>query len=217
MRFTPDGDSTVAPDQKCASWLVQRDEGRNVGSGIFLADRGRLIAWMGIRKIVCLDQGFGPTVFGRGDAAADVGELCARVASASGVTGLTGFDFVRGAARRPLLIDSHLGRMSPMQHFDRLYGVDFAASLRAWILGESRSEPAPLDGGPSFIKFPEVLQLAVQGGLGRLLKEEGWPAASMPMSPPGDPFTGCRSACSTVISQARVNIGRWRRQIFPSP
>ena len=217
MRFSPDGDSTVAPDPECASWLVQRDEGRDVGSGIFLADHGRLLAWMGIRKIVCLDQGFGPTVFGRGDAAADVGELCARVASASGVTGLTGFDFVRGAARRPLLIDSHLGRMSPMQHFDRLYGVDFAASLRAWILGESRSEPAPLDGGPSFIKFPEVLQLAVQGGLGRLLKEEGWPAASMPMSPPGDPFTGCRSACSTVISQARVNIGRWRRQIFPSP
>lgn len=216
LRFTPDCHFATAPDPKSSGWLVQRNEGRHVGSGIFLADHGRLLAWMGIKKIVCLNKGFGPTVFGRGDASPDLGELCRRVASASGVTGLTGFDFVRNAGCGPLLIDSHLGRMSPMLHFDRLYGVDFASTLRAWLLEGSHREAAPSQAGPSFIKFPEALQLAMQGGLVSLLKEVDYPA-SMPMSPPGDPYTGCRSACATVISQARVNLGRWRRLIFPPP
>jgi hypothetical protein len=103
-----------------------------------------------------------------------------------------------------------------MQHFDRLYGVDFASSLRSWLLEGNSCEAAPPQEGPSFIKFPELLQLIVQGGLISLLKEVDF-QASVPLSPSGDPFTGCRSACSTVISQARVNLGRWRRQIFPSP
>ena len=215
LRFSPDRKSIIAPDPGCGAWFVQRDEGRNVGSGIFLADHGRLLAWMGIKKVVCLNKGLGPTVFGRGDASADLGELCGRVAAASGVTGLTGFDFVRNPAQGPLLIDSHLGRMSPMQHFDRLCGVDFASAIRAWLHGESRRESAPLQGDQSFVKFPEVLQLVVQGGIGNLLKEVDF-RASMPMSPPGDALTGFRSALSTVISQARVNIGRWRRLIFPA-
>jgi hypothetical protein len=195
------------------TWLVQRDEGTNVGSGIFLADHGRLVSWMGIRKVVCLNQGLGPTVLGRGDPGEDVGELCRRVAMASGVTGLTGFDFVRTPDRGLLLIDSHLGRMSPMQHFDRLYRVDFAAGLRACLLDKTPGEPAPPHPGPAFIKFPEVLQLIMQGGLGNLLKEVDL-QAKIPLAPPGDPLTGIRSACSTVVSQARVNAGRWRRRVF---
>ena len=90
-----------------------------------------------------------------------------------------------------------------------------ASSLRAWLHGENHREAVPSHGDSSFIKFPEVLQLLVQGGLGNLLRELDF-RATMPMSPPGDPFTGCRSAFSTVISQARVNIGRWRRLIFPA-
>jgi hypothetical protein len=215
IRFSPDWNPETLSNPKSESWLVQRDEGRDVGSGIFLADHGRLLAWMGIKKIVCLNKGFGPTVFGWGDAAEDLGELCRRVASASGVTGLTGFDFVRNADRGPLLIDSHLGRMSPMQHFDRLYGVDFGAALREWLIEGNPCEAAPPRDGPSFIKFAEALQLVMQGGLGSLLKEVDY-RASMPISPPGDPYTGCRSACSTVISQARVNIGRWRQLILPT-
>lgn len=214
IRGPRDWNSKLAPCLQTESWLVQRDEGRDVGSGIFLADHGRLLAWMGIKKIVCLSKGFGPTVLGQGDASPDLGELCRRVAAASGVTGLTGFDFVRNAERGPLLIDSHLGRMSPMQHFDRLYGVDFASALKEWLLeGRSCEAPPPRE-GPSFIKFPELLQLVVQGGAASLLKEIDF-RASMPMSPAGDPFTGCHSACVTVISQARVNLGRWRRMIYP--
>ena len=131
------------------------------------------------------------------------------------MTGLTGFDFVRNADRGPLIIDSHLGRMSPMQHFDRLYGVDFGAALRELLIGGNSCETASPQEGPPFIKFAEALQLVMQGGLGSLLKEVDY-RASMPISPPGDPYTGCRSACSTVISQARVNIGRWRQLILPT-
>ena len=195
------------------TWLVQRDEGTDVGSGIFLADHGRLVSWMGIRKVVCLNEGLGPTVLGHGDPREDVGELCRRVALASGVTGLTGFDFVRTPDRGLLLIDSHLGRMSPMQHFDRLYRVDFAAGLRACLLEKAPGESSPPHPGPAFIKFPEVLQLIMQGGLRNLLKEMD-PRAKILLSPPGDPLTGIRSACSTVVSQARVNAGRWRRLVF---
>lgn len=206
----PEGDLSK---HRSGTWLVQRDEGSDVGSGIFLADRGRLLSWMGVRKIVCLNNGLGPTVLGRCDVSAEVGDLCRRVAAASGVTGLTGFDFVRAAGRGPMLIDSHLGRMSPMHHFDRLYGVDFAAALRGYLLEGNESEaPGPED-GPAFIKFPEALQLALQGGFGRLLKEADF-TAKMPLAPPGDSFTGFRCAWGIAVSQTRVNAGAWRRRIF---
>lgn len=205
--------SEVQPDDgtgwKSGTWLVQRDEGNNVGSGIFLADQGRLLAWIGIKKNVCLNRGYGPTVFGSGDDSPDMEELCRRVAAASGVTGLTGFDFVRNAANVPLLIDSHLGRMSPMQHFDRLYGVDFPAALRAHLDGRDCRAMGPVP-GPAFIKFPEVLQLAMQGDLGKLLKAADF-SVKMPLCPPGDPLIALSSALNVLISQARVNIGRRRR------
>jgi len=206
---SPSLDPKAVPLQKSRVWLVQKDEGRSVGSGIFLADHGRLVAWIGIKKIVCLKQGFGPTVLGGGDMSEDVGGLCERVAMASGITGLTGFDFVRNPGRGPLLIDSHLGRMSPMQHFDRLYGVDFGTGLRTCLEGRETKCAEPVQ-GPLFVKFPEVLQLAMQGGLGHLLKNLD-AAAKMPLSPPREPLIGFRSACGTVFSQARVNLGSWRR------
>ncbi len=211
MRCPSELGAKPVPDA-LSSWLVQRDEGNDVGSGIFLADRGRLLSWMGIKKIVCLNRGYGPTVLGCGDTSEAVGELCRRVAEASGVTGLTGFDFVRSPERGLGLIDSHLGRMSPMQHFDRLYSVDFAAALRGHLDGRKCEVSIPQH-GPAFIKFPEVLQLALQGGLGKLLKEAR-STVKMPLSPDGDAFIGLRSACHIVSSQARVNIGSWRRGLF---
>ena len=212
LRVSPNLNPMAVPVQQSRVWLVQKDEGHDVGSGIFLADHGRLVAWMGIKKIVCLQRGFGPTVLGRGDVSPDLGALCKRVAAASGVTGLTGFDFVRSPDRGLLLIDSHLGRMSPMQHFDSLYGVDFAASLRALLHGKPASVTAPAH-GPAFIKFPEIIQLALQGGLGNLLKETTF-SVKMPLSPPGDPLIGIRTTLATTISQTRVSLGRWRRLIF---
>jgi len=214
MRSPRERESGTRPEE-AASWLVQRDEGHDVGSGIFLADHGRLLSWMGIKKIVCLNRGYGPTVLGCGDTSEVVGQLCQRVAAASGVTGLTGFDFVRSPERGLGLIDSHLGRMSPMQHFDRLYSVDFAAALRGHLDGTVCDVVAPQH-GPGFIKFPEVLQLAMQGGLGKLLKESR-SAVKMPLSPRGDALIGLQSACQMVTSQARVNIGSWRRRLFPRP
>ena len=203
--------SEIDPEDvwESGTWLVQSDEGDRVGSGIFLADQGRVLAWIGIKKIVCLNRGYGPTVLGAGDDSPDVGELCRRVAESSRVTGLTGFDFVRNAGNEPLLIDSHLGRMSPMQHFDRVYGVDFASALLASLEGNNPplQTPAP---GPGFVKFPEAVQLVMQGGLGGLLKAVSLPM-SMPLSPPRDLLTGFRSARNILFSQARVNFGRFRR------
>lgn len=96
-----------------------------------------------------------------------------------------------------------------MQHFDRVYGVDFSSALLASLNGESppMQMPAP---GPGFVKLPEAVQLAMQGGLVRLLKAVNLPM-SMPLFPPGDPMTGVRSAWNIIISQARVNCGRLRR------
>lgn len=191
------------------TWLVQRDEGNCVGSGIFLADHGRILAWIGIKKIVCLNRGYGPTVLGGGDDSPDVGNLCRQVAEASGVSGLTGFDFVRNERHEPLLIDSHLGRMSPMQHFDRVYGVDFSSAILASLDGKFPPVQTPSP-GPVFVKFPEAVQLTVQGGLGRLMKAVAFPM-SVPLFPPRDPLTGFRSVWNILFSQARVNIGRFRR------
>jgi len=201
-----------SPQQEAGHWLVQREETGGVGSGIFLADRGRVLGWIGIRKMVCLDRGMGPTVLGCGDVGPDVGELCRSVASASGISGLTGFDFVRNSAGELLLIDSHLGRMSPMNHFDRLYRMDFAAVIRDWLEGRA-SEPVDPGPGPGFIKFPEMLQLAMQGDLGGLVKKAGFPW-KMPLYPPGDPAIGIRCGCGVLISQARVNAGALQRRLF---
>lgn len=212
LRVAPGSPPPDIPGGERVSWLLQRDEGKEVGGVVFLADRGRLLSWFGIKQIVCLNKGLGPTVLGRGDTDRKIGELCRRIASASGVTGLTGIDFVRSRDRGLLLIDSHLGRMSPMQHFDQLYQVDFAASLRHHLQGIP-SEVATPAMGPAFIKFPEVLQLAMQGSLGKLLKETSFPV-KMPLSPPGDPLIGIRSALAVTTSQARVTLGRWRRLVF---
>lgn len=201
-----------ASDQENGVWLVQRDEGHDVGSGIFLADRGRLLAWIGVKSLHCLNNGYGPTVLGCGTNSTELGNLCARVASASGVTGLTGFDFVRTARQSLVLIDSHLGRKCPMQHFDRLYGVDFASALRAHLDNRGHEIPVPRD-GPSFIKYPEVVQLAVQGGLGALLKKIEGPV-KMPVFPSGDPLIGIRRGVHTMFSEIRVSLGRWRRKLF---
>jgi len=203
--------SEVDPEDVLESgiWLVQRDEGDRVGSGIFLAEQGRVLAWIGIKKFVCLNRGYGPTVLGGGDDSPDVGDLCRRVAEASGVTGLTGFDFVKNAGNEPLLIDSHLGRMSPMQHFDRVYGVDFSSALLASLEGKIPPVQTPAS-GPGFVKFPEAVQLVMQGGLVRLVKAVNHPM-SMPLFPPHDPLTGLRSVWNILFSQARVNFGRFRR------
>jgi hypothetical protein len=168
---------------------------------------------MGIKKVVCLNKGLGPTVLGRGDSSADVGELCRRVAAASGVSGLTGFDFVRHPEKGPLLIDSHLARMSPIQHFDFLYGVDFGAALGDYLAGKNTGKLSIPVSGPAFIKFPEVLQLTIQGDLGELLKKNIFPVKTL-FCPVGDPLTGIRVAAAIVVSQFRVNIGQWRRRFL---
>jgi hypothetical protein len=95
-----------------------------------------------------------------------------------------------------------------MLHFDRLYGVDFGAGLQACLEGGEPGFPEPVQ-GPMFLKFPEILQLAMQGGLGSLLKNMG-PPVKMPLAPPGDPLIGLRSARDIVLSQAKVTLGRWR-------
>lgn len=102
-----------------------------------------------------------------------------------------------------------------MQHFDRLYHVDFAASLRGHLEGNPADVPVPVN-GPAFVKFPEFLQLLMQGGLGNLLKKTSFPL-KMPLSPPGDPLIGIRSALAVTTSQTRVTLGRWRRLIFSAP
>lgn len=194
------------------TWLVQRDEGRVVGSGIFVAKAGRVLAWFGIRKLVCMNRGYGPTVLGAGDCSPEVGRLCAAVAEAGGLTGLTGFDFVRRENGELLLIDSHLGRMSPMQHFGKLYGVEIAAALRELLEGTVATPPAPVP-GLAFVKLPEALQLVLQEGVGGLSAHLRIPV-SAPVAPPGDLMLAAGLACRIVAGQVRVRLGTLRRRAF---
>lgn len=207
MRSATDRHAGLAKPQG-EPWLVQRDVGQAVGSAMFLAERGELLGWIATKNMVRLSDGFGVTVLGRGDTHPDIGELCRHVAKASGVTGLTGFDFVRTADRGPLLIDSHLGRMCPMLHFDRLYGVDFAGLLREHLNGNTNVTVTPSE-GPLFVKFPEVIDLIFEGGLLRLLK--GFCPPIMPLAPHGDLVLGLRIGLSGFLNSLRAAFGRWRR------
>ena len=96
-----------------------------------------------------------------------------------------------------------------MQHFDRVYGVDFSSALLASLEGKIPPVQTPAS-GPGFVKFPEAVQLVMQGGLVRLVKAVNHPM-SMPLFPPHDPLTGLRSVWNILFSQARVNFGRFRR------
>lgn len=196
------------------AWLVQRDHGHGVGSGVFTAVDGQLLAWVGFRKLACLREGFGPTVHGTCDVRASIGELCAAVAACGRITGITGFDYVLDENERPLLIDSHLGRMSPLQHFDRTYGVDLGAALGAGLRGETRTVGAPA-AGRDFIKFPELIQLAFEGNLGRLARRD-IARSEMPILPHRNRDVAISSLFRLVATELRVLIGAWRRRLLPS-
>ncbi|MDX2080517.1 MAG: hypothetical protein SFU53_07010 [Terrimicrobiaceae bacterium] len=202
-----------APEAQAGVWLVQRDHGRRVGSGLFASLQGRLAAWMGIQKNVCLRNGFGPTVTGESYSPPAVGELCAAVAAAGGISGITGFDFVLTDDERPLIIDSHLGRMSPLQHFDRACGVDLGAALGAALRNEQQPVPKPST-GREFIKFPECLQLAFEGRIARTTPGR---SVYMPLFPENDLPLGVTSTVHLVMSEVRVWLGAVRRRIFRPP
>lgn len=213
MRSSDEAGSHLNDVQRNQTWLVQRHEGSWIGSGIFLADRGVLQAWIGIRKIVCLNKGYGPTVLGTCELPPKLGELCASVAAASEVTGLTGFDFVKNADGQLLIIDSHLGRMSPMVHFDRLCGVNFSETLKSAVDGLPYCANAPVNGG-AFVKFPEIVQLIMQEGPRGIIRRASFPLV-MPIAPRGDSLIALRTALAIFLSQVRVKIGAWRRKLAP--
>lgn len=202
------------PAEPQRAWLVQRDHGHRVGSGVFVAVDGRLLAWVGFRKLVCLRGGFGPTVRGSCAADASIGRLCAAVAERGGITGLTGFDYVLDDNAQPLIIDSHLGRMSPLQHFDRTYGVDLGAALGAGLRGENCGVFSPVT-GPDFIKFPELVQLAFEGNLARI-KSGDLVRSKMPVLPDLNRPAAISSLLRLIAMESRVLLGAWRRRIIPA-
>ncbi len=212
------GNGVVAPPYKQPpgpqkAWLAQQDHGHRVGSGVFTAVEGRVLAWVGFRKLVCLREGFGPTVHGTGAADDSIGALCRAIAKRGGITGITGFDYVLDENARPLIIDSHLGRMSPLQHFDRTYGVDLGAALGTGLRGESCGTLAPV-AGPDFIKFPELVQLAFEGNLG-YLKGGDFVRSTIPILPEQNRPAAISSLVRLVATESRVFLGALRRRVLP--
>lgn len=141
-------------------WMIQRREPGRTGCCVFFAGKGRLLAWFGVRQILAFFGGQGTMVVGAADLDPQLRDLCARLAAASGITGLTAFDYVEGADGTLKLIDSHLGRTVSMNHLGLYCGVDFGAVMGRWLAGETMAcmEPEIPGGGELvFVKFPECI------------------------------------------------------------
>jgi len=197
------------------TWLVQKMVSGKAGCVLFFADRGEVRAWFGFEFRICLNQGKGPMVLGDFVSNATLAALCRQVAKSSGITGLTGFDFMETEAREYQVIDSHLGRTTAANHFGKWCGVNFGEAIRRWLEGEADFSVEPTPSPTQVIKFPEVIDLLFQQGpfafRDHLTTAKNtrvaWGAAS-------DKWLMAEMAWSTLIGNLRVIGGRWHRRLI---
>lgn len=204
--------SRVKAGTKPMKWLVQKHEGGAVGAAMFLAIEGELLAWFAVRKNLCLNGGLGPTVMGSGDIDVRIGELCAAVAKAGRITGITGLDYVVSSERGPLVIDSHLGRMTTLNHFDHAYGVDFSSALKRWLGRPSTPcvNPRP---GPDVLKVPELLEFIIKERADAVA-HLGRSDCKAPIFPKGDIRLGIVVLAGVCVSALRVRLGAVRQKFL---
>lgn len=146
------------------SYVLQRNEGSQSGCVLFFADHGRLCGWFACRRRLATRGGLGPLVICRADLDPRVGKLCAAVAAAANITGVSGFDYVVSPDSSPMLIDSQLGRLTGMIGFDRIYGIDFSALFHATLRGQRAALMRPKT-GPDAIKLFEAIKMFFREGI----------------------------------------------------
>ena len=190
-------------------WMIQRREPGRTGCCVFFAGKGRLLAWFGVRQVLAFFGGLGTMVVGAADLDPQLRELCARVAAASGITGLTAFDYVEGADGTLKLIDSHLGRTVSMNHLGLYCGVDFGAVIGRWLAGETMEcvEPEIRGGGELiFVKFPECI-ISLRDTKLRPFNYVWRREGRLALYPAGDAGVMLRLVGRLLLSKCRKQIG----------
>lgn len=150
--------------------MVQQYISGPVGSTAFVAQRGKIGAWVASEKYIALKGGIGPSAVRRVHAHPELGRIAKRLAEAGEVTGLTGFDWMEISPGQYVVIDPHIGRCTPPGAVAHLSGVDFGRAIVDLIEGRNNLQH-PRDDSRIIVLFPQVVELILQGGFWQLLRK----------------------------------------------
>lgn len=194
--------------------LAQRFIAGAIGSTSFVALQGEMSAWTASEKFISVAKGLGPSAVRRIRTDPVLGELAAKIAAEGKITGITGFDWMEAGPGEFLVIDPHFGRCTPPAAISHLAGVDVGAAVRDLLEGTGRKQ-APRGSGKIVVMFPQMLELALQGGLWKLVTRAN-PLSSRvhyDFGPRSEWALSLRLGTSYLSNGARVLLGRVR-QIF---
>lgn len=150
-----------------AEFVVQRFIDGRVGSTVVLYDRGHPACWMASYKARVWPAPFGPSCVREPADVPGMGDVTARLGTATGMHGVCGFDWIQPEGRGPALVVEFNGRPTAWIHMHGAFGADFPGSIRAMLAGKAPSPraPAPIRlGAPSIRMFPQDLRRAMAQG-----------------------------------------------------
>jgi hypothetical protein len=196
-------------------WLVQELVRGKSGCVLFFADRGEVRAWFALDFVRCLNDDKGPMVISDFIVTPALAAACQQVAASSGITGLTGFDFIETAAGEIRVIDSHLGRTTAANHFGQACGVHFGEAMSRWMNGETDFTMEPQPSTVRVVKFPEIIDLVFQKGFsafsGGALNAK---AVKVAWGSRNDRLAMARMAWGTLVGNLIVALGRCRQSLL---
>jgi hypothetical protein len=182
----------------------------------FLAIKGQLKAWMATSKSLALSAGKGPTVAGYFLDDPAIGALCQQVVECSGLTGLTGFDFMYTNDRQIYMIDPHFGRCTSLAHLGLRCGVDFGAAVSEALRGDMTLR-APANCEQKFVKHPEWITLCAQGRLRELWRFAPHLGPSYFFSQRQDRLLAIRVGVQSAFSALRCWLGHCAKASVAKP
>ncbi len=142
-------------------WIVQEYISGSVGTTLFVARRGKLYAHCSLKNSVCMQGGIGPAVICQFTVDPQLEAIAHKIACY--VDGLTGFDWMQRGDGSYVVIDPHLGRVTPNAVITHLDGVDFGAAFYQSLIGDEPCVPQPWDSGQLVWLMPRALKLLFEG------------------------------------------------------
>lgn len=180
------------------------------GSVVMVAYKGVIGGWFAAEKTVSLLNGIGPTAIAKFEYDSRLGEIARAVALASGVTGITGFDYMRRVDGSFVVIDPHFGRCTPPGYLAPLVHIDFGAAMARLMSNEAVPIQNPEGTDQRVILFPQVIELLSQTGLTPLLQQ--WRlGAKIYWGPAREWRLSLAVTVHYVINLIKVLLGGWRR------
>jgi predicted ATP-grasp superfamily ATP-dependent carboligase len=190
-------------------WLIQEFISGPVGSTTFAARHGEVFAHCSSEKYLSLGDGLGPSAVRRFNPDPQLGEIAQQIATAGGITGITGFDWMEISVGHFVVIDPHLGRGTTTAVLSPLAGVSIGKGMASALNGGS-AEPAQNNSNKIVWTMPQSIELTFQGQLFNALRKANplRKDVSIFWSAPGEWKLLCVLYAEYLLGQTRIRLGR---------